>query len=129
MTEIIAFPDAEALAIAYLTERLGVPVSTKVPNPRPNEFVKVTRVGGSKVRLNADSATLVFECWGATTISASDLGRMARAYVHAMPGNDVNGKWVYKVTEVGGLAFFPDPNTDLPRYQFTVSIDLKGEAL
>jgi len=129
-TEVIVFPDAEALAVTYLKAKMpGVTVATKVPNPRPSKLIKVTRVGGSKLRLNADSPVLAFECWGSTTVEASDLAKYARAYVNAMAGEKVNGVWVYKVREVGGPANFPDPDSDSPRYQFSVAIDTKGVAL
>ncbi|TKT03443.1 hypothetical protein [Streptomyces lasalocidi] len=131
-TEVIAFPDAEALVISYLKPKMGgVTVTTKVPNPRPanGKLIKVTRLGGSQLRLNADSPLLAFECWGSTTVEASELCRLARAYVTAMAGEKVNGTWVYKVREVGGPAFFPDPDSDSPRYQFSVAIDMKGVAL
>ncbi|MFD8618263.1 hypothetical protein [Streptomyces sp. NPDC059513] len=130
MTEVIAFADAESLAVTYLKSKIaGVSVSTKVPSPRPQKLIKVTRVGGSKLRLNADSPILVFECWAPDSIQASALCRQARAYVNAMDGQTINGVWVFKVREVGGPAFFPDPDTDLPRYQFSVAIDTKGEVL
>lgn len=130
--EVIVFPDAEALAITYLKAHISnVTIATKVPDPRPTngKLIKVTRVGGSKLRLNADSPVLVFECWGSTTIEASELARLARAYVDAMAGEKVNGVWVFKVREVGGPAYFPDPDSSLPRYQFSVAIDMKGVAL
>ncbi|MEU3599891.1 hypothetical protein ABZ714_14365 [Streptomyces sp. NPDC006798] len=130
--EVIAFPDAEALVIAYLKTKIsGVTIATKVPNPRPanGKLIKVTRVGGSKLRLNADSPVLAFECWGLTSIEASDLCRTARAYVNAMPGETVNGTWVFRVREVGGPVFFPDLDTDIPRYQFSAAIDMKGVVL
>jgi hypothetical protein len=128
--EVIVFPDAEALAITYLKAHISnVIIATKVPDPRPTKLIKVTRVGGSKLRLNADSPVLVFECWGSTTIEASELARLARAYIDAMAGEKVNGVWVFKVREVGGPAYFPDPDSSLPRYQFSVAIDMKGVAL
>ena len=132
-TEVIAFPDAEALAISYLKSKLsavtGLKVVTKIPDPRPTKLIKVTRVGGTKLRLNADSPVLVFECWAPTSVEASDLAKYARAYVNAMAGEKVNGVWVYRVREVGGPVYFPDPDTDSPRYQFSVAIDTKGVAL
>lgn len=129
-TEVIVFPDAEALAVTYLKAKMtGVTIATKVPDPRPSKLIKVTRVGGSKLRLNADSPVLAFECWGSTSVEASDLAKYARAYVDAMSGETVNGVWVFKVREVGGPAYFPDPDTDSPRYQFSVAIDTKGVAL
>lgn len=131
-TEVIVFPDAEALVIAHLKSKMpGVTVTAKVPNPRPanGKLIKVTRVGGSKLRLNADSPLLVFECWGLKQEDASTICRLARAHVDAMAGEKVNGVWVFKVREVGGPAFFPDPDSDLPRYQFSAAIDTKGVAL
>lgn len=128
--EVIAFPDAEAVLVTYLKTKIaGVSISTKIPDPRPTKLIKVTRVGGSKLRLNADSPMLAFECWGSTSVEASALCRQARAYVDAMAGETVNGVWVFKVREVGGPVYFPDPDTALPRYQFSVAIDMKGVAL
>lgn len=128
--EVIVFPDAEAVAITYLKAAIpNLAISTKVPTERPDKFVKVTRVGGTKARLNADSAMLVFQCWDKTTVLAHDLCALVRAHVHAMAGSDDTAEWVYRVVEVGGPAYFPDPQTDSPRYQFTVAIDLKGESL
>lgn len=129
-TEVIAFPDAEAVVIGYLKTKIaGVYISTKVPSPRPVKLIKVTRLGGSKLRLNADSPLLAFECWAATSVEAFELCRLARAYVDAMAGENVGGTWVFKVQEVGGPAYFPDPDTTSPRYQFSVVIDMKGVTL
>lgn len=130
MSELIAFPDAEAMVVNYLTDAIeGLEVSTRVPDERPNRFVRVTRVGGTKIRLNAESPMVLFECWDTNSVDAFALCRQVRAYVHALAGETVSGVWIYKVTEVGGPVFNPDPNTDLPRYQFTVTLDLKGESL
>lgn len=128
--EVIAFPDAESVVISYLKTVIpGLRISTTVPSTRPDSFVTVIRAGGRKVRLNADSAMLIFECWDKDTVKASALCRTVRAYVNALPGNVVNGVWVYKVTEIGGPGYYPDPTTGLPRYQFTVTVDMRGEAI
>lgn len=130
MTEVILFADVEALVVTWLKSKIaGVSVSTKIPDPRPTKLIKVTRLGGSKKRLNADSPMVVFECWGSTSVEASTLCQQARAYVNAMEGETINGTWIFKVREAGGPAFFPDPNTTLPRYQFSVTIDTKGKTL
>lgn len=130
MTEVIVFPDVEGMAITYLKSVLAnTHVSTKVPSTRPTRFIKVQAVGGNKARLNADSTMLTFQCWEADTVKASELARLARAYIHAMPGTEVNGVWVYRVNDVGAPAFNPDPESDSPRYQFTVMIDVKGVTL
>lgn len=125
--EAIKFPDVEALLVTHLRAVLSTQnVGTKVPKDRPSTFLKVTRVGGTKVRINAESAMVTFQAWGVTKEEAHDLAALARAYVHAMAGTTVSGTWIYRVVEVGGPAFVPDLDTATPRYQFTVSLDVKG---
>lgn len=128
-SEIIAFPDAEGVLVNFLNGVLDVPVSTRVPSPRPASFVRVVRVGGSRRDLVTDGPLLVFEAWAATETAAADLARLARAYVGSLPGQSVNGVWVYRVVEAGGTQSFPDPATDSPRYQFTVQIYTRGAVL
>lgn len=126
---LIVFPDVEALLVRTLEPLLGVPVSTKVPSPRPDAFLTVSRVGGTSPNLITDSPLVVFECWGETQTDASDLGRRVRAYVFALAQTDNDGEWVRRVVEVGGLQSFPDPVSGAPRYQFTVQIDTRGVPL
>lgn len=124
---MIVFHDAEAVLIAHLTEVLnGVPVSSRVPNPRPETFVRLTRVGGGRRDLVTDSPMVVFECWSDDEDTASDLGALVRAHVWAMRSEDVQGVSIGRITEVGGLQAYPDPATETPRYQFTASIDMRG---
>ena len=131
MSEVIAFPDAEALAITWLTGKLGagVEISTKVPDPRPDKFVKVTRTGGVRRDISADDAQLTFECWGLTEIDASAICRLVRAHLMAAAGVTVGAAYVRKVTEVGGPANFPDPESTMPRYQYTASVACRGVAI
>lgn len=129
MTEAVAFPDAEALLVSALASPLGVPVSTDVPNPRPAEFVRVTRVGGARRDLVTDLPLVVVECWATDETAAADLVRRARAYVFALAQSSVGGEWVRAVTEVGGVQFFPDPESATPRYQFTAQLQTRGVAL
>lgn len=127
--ELIVFPDAEALAVAYLNPKVGVRVATKVPNPRPSSFIRVLRVGGTRQSLIVDSPMLVFECWAPDAIAASALANEARAHVFAMSQTLVDGSWVYRVADIAGPQSFPDPLTDTPRYQFTVQIHTRGVPL
>jgi hypothetical protein len=129
MNEVVLFPDVEALLVRVLPERVGVDVSTKVPNPRPASFVRVKRVGGSRPNRVTDSAIVVVECWAADDVAASDLGRLTEAHVFALAQTSHDGDFVRRVREVGGLQSFPDPVSESPRYQFTVSLDTRGVAL
>lgn len=129
MNEVVLFPDIEALLVRVLPDRVGAGVSTKVPTPRPEAFVRVRRVGGTRPNRITDSSTVVVECWASDPVVASDLGRLTHAHVFALPGESYDGDFVRRVREVGGLQSFPDPVSETPRYQFTVQIDTRGEPL
>jgi hypothetical protein len=132
-SEVVAFPDAEAVAVAWLAGKLGagVDTATKVPNPRPPAGVcRVRRTGGpGRIDLVTDDAQLTFECWAATEGAASDIARLAHAHMHAAAGETVAGAFIRKVTDIGGPSNFPDPESDSPRYQFTVGVRLRGDAI
>lgn len=127
MTEAIIFPDVEALLIRSLS--VGVPVSTRVPNPRPASFVRVKRAGGGRRNLVTDACLVVVECWAATEPAAAELAELTRARIHALRQTDNGGEWVRRVQDVSGPGAFPDPVSETPRYQFTVQIDTRGEPL
>lgn len=129
MTEAIVFPDVEALLVRYLPPLLGVGASTRVPNPRPDSFVVVRRVGGTRPNVITDVPVVVVECWAKTDVAASDLARLARAYVGALAQSDVGGDYVRRVREVAGPQSYPDPASSSPRYQMTVQIDTRGVPL
>lgn len=128
MAELVVFPDAVAIACTYLTDELaGTAATSRVPFTRPDEFVTVRRVGGVRRNLVVDEATLAVEAWAATDEDAHDLAQRCRALLHALPGQSVNGSFVYRVDEVGGPASLPDPDSDQPRYTFTAALAARGE--
>lgn len=129
MSEAVLFPDVEAALVERFSALLGVPASTRVPNPRPDSFVRVSRVGGARRDLVTDQPLVVVECWASKEGLASDLGRRALAFVYTLEGADVAGGSIRRVREVGGLQSFPDPISESPRYQFTVQIDTRGVPL
>lgn len=125
--EVVLFPDAEALVVGFLNAELSARgdsarASTRVPAQRPDRFVRVSLAGGTRANLAQDTPMLTFECWDKTSPAASDLCRLVRALVWSMPGRTDLAAFVFKVVEVGGPQFFPDPNTTLPRYQFTAQL-------
>lgn len=133
MSEVIVFPDVEELFIGYLTDELPAFGSTAtahdaVPPTRTPEFVVVKRIGGPRRDLVSDSATVTFECWGATPKGAHDLAQLVRGIVGASRGRSVDGHRVYAVSEFAGPGSLPDPDSDQPRYVFTASIAVRGRA-
>lgn len=126
MGDPIEFPDAERIVIDFLTPRVGVPVSLRVPNPRPASFVTVQRVGGPRLNLVADNATLAIEGWAASPTAAKTVLGVARAHVLAMGNQAVGDVPVYRVNEIGGPAYLPDPDSDQSRYTLTVEVAMRG---
>lgn len=129
---LVAFPDAESLVVSKIraelvargdTTRVGV----NVPADRPNRLVRVTRTGGSQRDAFVDSPQITVQCWDTTGLAAANLSRLCRAVLSANRGGWVHdGVQVYRYQEVGGPAAFPDPDTNLPRYQFTCVLDVRG---
>lgn len=130
MAEVVLGVDVEALVVSYLTTALGARasrVSTKVGNPRPDKSVRVSRTGGPRVNSVTDSATVLVECWADSETGACELARWAHAYLWALPQTSVGGSWVRSASELGGVQNFPDPDSDSPRYQFVMSLDVRPQ--
>lgn len=127
--EPVVFPVAEALLVSALSPLVGVPVSAEVPNPRPETFVRVERVGGTRRDVVTDLPMVVVECWAPTKEDAASLARATHAHVHALAQTEVDGSWIRAVADVGGPQSFPDPTSRSPRYQFTVQMQTRGVAL
>lgn len=136
MTELVAAPDVEAALVAHIrsvlsTRNVSAHVGKTVPNPRPTRLVRVTRKGGPRRNLVTDSPLVVVEAWDVDTVASFDLGSLVEAIVLSSSGSFIGTKsvWVNDVASVGGLSFFPDPDTSLPRYQFTVQLFTNCEVL
>lgn len=130
MSEVVIFGDPEAAAIIWLDPKLDdVEVSTEVPSDRPAELVKVSLTGGGDPNIVTERAQLTFECWAEDSVRASEICRTVKALVKAMAGQIVNGVFVRSVRTVGAPVSFPDPETDLPRYQYTAELNCRYQSL
>jgi hypothetical protein len=125
--ELIEFADVEALVIEAITDDFttsnpGVPAATKVPNPRPEEFIRVIRAGGPRETLISENAFVLVEAWAATEARAVKLLNRARAVLFAQDGA------LFGVTEIGGPSNLPDPTTSQVRYTSTLGVRARGTA-
>ena len=123
MAELLITPDVEVAAVAFLRSGLGSladKVATKVPATMPASMVRVSLTGGSRRDVASDTAQLTVECWAGDEPTASTLARTAQALMFSTAGTTAGGVFVRRVETVGGVQFFPDPDTAKPRYQFTV---------
>lgn len=133
MVEVIAFRDVEGFAVSFLKAQfasrgLVSKVGTKLPGKHSSSdaFVRVSRSGGVARDLVTDSPTVLVECFGADTVSASNLATVARALLLASARLTDT---VTRATDGGGVAFLPDPDTNQPKYQFLVQLDIRGTAI
>ena len=123
MGEVLVSPDVESAAVVYLRAGLGLlatKVATAVPATMPATMVRVSLTGGSRSGVASDAAQLTVECWAPDGPTASNLARRAQALMFAAKATDVAGIFIRRVDSVGGVQNFPDPDTNKPRYQFTV---------
>jgi hypothetical protein len=110
--------DVESAARAYLGPRVGVPVSTHVPNPRPPSFVQVTRAGGQARNLVQSDVRLLVECWDVTETGAFDLARITYGQLWRVPPGYMADVLVMGM-ELSEPVNYPDPSTPAAhRYQF-----------
>ena len=121
--EAYEFLNVEEALISVVMAQCRVPASVTVDNPRPPEFVQVTRVGGTAGPVT-DRPMVTFLVWGKSWAAAEKLARLVRRRVHSL--TRLADLPVYRVREVGGLSRAPDPPDGSPRYQFTVELRLRG---
>jgi hypothetical protein len=126
---VIRFQDSEELlrvvVAAKTSEVLGstLPASTKVPNPRPAEFLVIRRIGGSARDLVTDVPVIQIEAWASTESRAQLIAQTARAVVHWL--RDINGITVELDEEVVGPVSYPDGSAQA-RYIGSYSIAVRG---
>lgn len=133
--ELIAFPDIEAVVVQHLRARLAgrgdtAHVSTVIPAKRPERLVKVQRTGGPQRSMTVDAPQVTVQCWAPNEVAASDLATLVHAVVAAMPREDsISGAVIYSYVDTSGPMFFPDLESQIPRYQFTGQLLVRGKAL
>ena len=125
---VIIFPDAVLVVIQYLRLHTKTPVYSRVPDPRPAEFIRVERLGGTRRNLILDRPRIDVECWSDSEAGAADLSAVVRAHVLAMAGKR-GDTTVYDVAEVSGPMWLPDSVSGQPRYSFAVEFSTRGTRL
>jgi len=108
-----------AIAVLRAASALsGVQVGTDMPNPRPTQFVRVSRVGGSR-NVKQDYARLLIECWATSQGGCETLAANTSAALLNAGGTTVSGAFVYGWDDQQGPVDYPDPDvTDMDRWQF-----------
>lgn len=115
--------DVEAMVVFFLTTKLGVKVGTRVPNPRPDTFVRAWRSGGAASNRVLDVAQVTVTSWAESTTAASELAQRCR---HVLLNDHSGMTLVRGVEESGGLYYDPDVDTGADRYTFTVTLRVRA---
>jgi len=117
---VVVFPDAEALVVGYLADRLGSTyhVGTELPENLAGALpVVVVSLLDTVDVLDfvLEEPALEIGVLAADKAAANDLARLVRAHMLAMPGAQIPGAVVYQVAGAG-FAWEPDEPTGLPQY-------------
>lgn len=130
MSTVLA-PIEQAL-VSFLTTATTYPTSTKIPNPRPARFIRVTRTGGTSRNLAQSDPSVLVECWGTTE---TDAWAVAKAVWEALQPTRLGAYLSPAVfvcqADVAEPVFYPDAATASPRYQFlyTPTVITEGASL
>lgn len=134
MTELILFPDVEALIISYFNTELpayGIDAKSfsAVPENRPDAFFRVMRTGGPATDFFIDTAQMTIESWAEDEDVAYNNGKYARALLHrALSDGVMDGVAIYDVKEFVGFQNLPDPTSAQIRYTATIAVSVRGTA-
>lgn len=130
----MAIPDFVDLLRDYLNTQLAAPpparpVATRVPDPRPNEWLQIRRVGGAKLPPVRDKARIDLTAWALDEPAAMALLLRVRGLVTNLFGTTAVGVEVYRVEETLGPRQVDDPPTGTAQAWMTVAITYRAEDL
>jgi hypothetical protein len=123
----MAYPDIIALLVAYLDPLLTGPVASRVPDPRPNVFTQIRRIGGPQVRPVRDQPRVDVISWALTDPEAWALADLTRRSIHALKGTVLGSTVVYRIDETVGPQQVDDPLTAHRRCMATYSILVRAD--
>lgn len=118
------FIDIEAAAIAYLEREENITTVQRIRSPRPDEFYRVYRTGGSAVNPILDRPFLTVEAWAKSAERAAEMIQAARQrFLNPVGLSElVRGRG----EEITGPYFVPDDESQTPRYRFTVALNVRA---
>ena len=130
VTELLIPSDDEVALVTGLSARMDVHVGTRIPNPRPEEFIRVVSAGGAERDLVSDSFTLTVEGFAATEGRARFLCASAIAHAQAAGREGrLGGVVCYGVGVASLPANLPMPSVpDRFRYSATITAALRKVA-
>ncbi len=128
-TQLVTYGDLEQTFLDYLQRALagrplaeGAEFGSQIPE-RPDVFVLVRRVGGTRARF-LDIASLDVQVWHRTDTQAHDLIDLVSGLIWLAEGvGPIRG-----VSYATSPAFAPDPDSGAARYLMTATVTVRGTA-
>ena len=114
----MSYPDV-IIELRKVLREVTPRVSTIIPNPRPDTFIRISS-GGGQVLEHAAQPLIIVECWGATYKAAHDLAHAALKAIQAWADE---GDVAHDATLTWPVDY-PDPATDSPRFTFNAQVFL-----
>jgi len=130
--QTVVFPDAESVITSYLRNQITpyigdtIHVGTDVPNPRPEEFIRLIRTGGVVQTQVSDGPQITLESWAMNEDRAYEIAKYARALVSRLQNDVWNGTTFYRMQEFSGPNSNPDDDSEMARYTWTFIIGMRG---
>ena len=118
-----ALPNAEAAWISYLLA-LGFTAATQVPKSRAITpgTVRLSRTGGGRPNIVQDEPQLLVEVWQPSAAAASTSAYALNQAVVDSKGTVIAPGCRVDYVDASGPVEFPDPDSELIRYQFTATV-------
>jgi hypothetical protein len=122
-----AFADVEAAVMSWLGGGLTEYVGDQVPSKEQRPGIVVIRLGGPRINVAAEDATVTIEAWAqpGQWPAAHALILRARQRMHAVVGTLVDGVTFVKVSEFAGPGRLIDPVSGAARYVMTFSLRVR----
>lgn len=113
---------AQAIAVQVLSEVVGVPVSTRLPEMKPPQFIVVSRIGGGTSDFALRNPRFLVECYAHTELGAEELAELAHERWHGL-----RHRLIHRCVSDNNLARYDDPDPELFRFQFTGTMLLRAQ--
>lgn len=113
--------NAEEAWVSYL-RTLGYAAATRIPKVHVAGMTRMSRVGGGRPNIVQDEPLLLFEVWDVSAAEASVRAHNLNKAVVDAEGVVIAPGCRVDYVDASGPVEFPDPDSDLIRYQFTATV-------
>jgi hypothetical protein len=126
MTEVIVFPDTDAVVVQWLSQQMPeVRVSTKRvggAEDQTEQITVTTTATSGFVNMVTDEVVVILRSYAKDEGAAANLCQLARAFTKALAQQDSAEIEVYEIRGDTSVYRFNDPDANIPSYQCSVQL-------